>query len=142
MNILKTSEQDFNDVVTLLKEVNLPKEGISDHFHNFFIAKNDDQLVGVAGLEIYENMGLIRSVAVHPSYQGKGLGKQLVDKVHSHAKANEIEEIYLLTDTADKFFSKLDYKAIPREKADPLVQQSTEFEWEECKKAVVMVKKI
>ncbi|MCK5343135.1 MAG: GNAT family N-acetyltransferase, partial [Candidatus Heimdallarchaeota archaeon] len=98
-----------------------------EHFQDFFIMRNDEMVVGCVGIEIYENTGLLRSLAIHPFSQGKGLGQQLVTRIEEYSAEKELNPIYLLTDTAEKFFLKLDYKIIPREETDSRVKQSIEF---------------
>jgi amino-acid N-acetyltransferase len=107
--IVKARTQDLQAVLTLLKEVNLPDAGVSDHFHNYFVTWDCDQLVGCTGIEIYEEVGLIRSVAVQPSFQGHGLGRKLVETIHPFALEKKLTEVYLLTETAEQFFLKQDY---------------------------------
>lgn len=107
---------------------------------NFFVAQKDGQLVGCAGIEIYDNIGLIRSVAVHPSSQGRGLGRMLVNTVQKFSVEKGLKKIYLLTETAEKFFSKQSYAVIPRDDADAKVKQSIEFTSLCPETAVCMVK--
>lgn len=126
-NIRRAEEKDLERALSLLEEVDLPIDGVEDHFHNFVVGEEGGQLIGCAGIEIYDDKGLIRSVAVDPSFQGRGLGQKLVDSIHILAVEKKLKEIYLLTETAEKFFSKLNYIVIPREEADEKVKQSVEF---------------
>jgi len=94
--INKTSTSDLPEVLRLLKLVDLPTEGVEEHFHNFFIIQKDDMIVGCVGIEIYENNGLLRSLAIHPSFQGKGIGLQLVEKIEEYSIEKGLKKIYLL----------------------------------------------
>ena len=127
VEIIKASEKDLESVYSLLKLVGLPIEGVDDNFHNFFVAWDGNQLKGCAGIEIYEEVGLIRSVAVHPSFQGRGLGRKLVETIQRFSIEKGLNEIYLLTETAEEFFAKQNYFVIPRNEADDKVKQSIEF---------------
>ncbi|MFX0012960.1 MAG: arsenic resistance N-acetyltransferase ArsN2 [Promethearchaeota archaeon] len=127
IKIRTANHQELKSVFRLLRKVNLPLEGVADHFDNFFIAQEEDQLVGCIGIELYENVGLIRSVAVDPSFQGRGIGNILVDAIQKFGKEKKLKAIYLLTETAADFFSKLDYMIIPRDKADDRIKKSIEF---------------
>lgn len=139
-NIRKASDQDLESVLSLLEIVNLPVEGVIDHFHNFFVCQEGEQLVGCAGIEIYDDVGLIRSIAVIPSFQSRGLGHKLVNIIHRFATEKKLKEIYLLTETAEEFFLGLNYIVIPRENADEKVKQSVEFTSACPASAVCMVK--
>ncbi len=141
VKITKAVDQDLQEVFALLKEVNLPTEGVIEHFQSYFIARNSDRLVGCIGLEIYENVGLMRSVAIHPSFQGQGLGRKLVETIHDFSMKNGLKEIYLLTETAEHYFPKFGYVVIPREEADPKVKQSVEFTTVCADSGICMVKK-
>ncbi len=135
----KANPQDLQEVLTLLKLVNLPIEGVKEHFQDFFIIRKDKMTLGCVGIEIYENAGLLRSLAIHPSFQGKGLGQQMVGKIEDYLAEKGITNIYLLTETAEKFFLKLGFNFISREKTDPKIKQSIEFTTL-CTSAPVMVK--
>ena len=137
----KSINQDLEEVLTLLKQVNLPIEGVKEHFKNFFVTKEDKTIVGCVGLEIYEEVGLLRSIALQPSFQGKGLGEQMVSKIETYSVENRINKIYLLTETAEKFFLKLGYRIIPREETDPRIKQSNEFTTI-CPSSPVMMKSL
>ncbi|WP_455141399.1 arsenic resistance N-acetyltransferase ArsN2 [Candidatus Hodarchaeum mangrovi] len=139
--IAKAITQDLSNVLMLLKQVDLPIEGVKDHFQNFFISKEDKMILGCIGIEIYGRVGLLRSLAVHPSFQGRGLGQQLVKRIEEFSIEKGISNIYLLTETAEKFFLKLGYQFIPRDEADPNIKQSIEFT-SLCPSAPVMTKNI
>ena len=140
-SITKVITQDLLEVQTLLKLVELPIEGVKEHFQNFFIVRNDKMTIGCIGIEIYGNVGLLLSVAIHPSFQGKGLGQQMVSKMEEYSAEKGLRNIYLLTDTVEKFFLKLGYLLISRDEADPRVKQSIEFTTL-CPSSPVMMKKI
>jgi len=142
IQIIRVRNKDLETVLTLLRKVNLPELGVIDHFHNFFVALKGDHIIGCIGIEIYEDIGLIRSVAVHPSSQGHGLGHKLVETIHNFALERNLTEVYLLTETAEQFFLKQDYIVIPREEADPRVKKSIEFTSACPDSAVCMVKRL
>lgn len=127
VDIIKASNKDLESVYSLLKLVDLPTEGVADNFHNFLVAWERNQLQGCAGIEIYEDVGLLRSIAVHPSFQGHGLGRKLVETIQRFSIEKGLNDIYLLTETAEEFFSKQNYVVIPRNEADEKVKQSIEF---------------
>ena len=135
----KAITQDLPEVLTLLKLVDLPIEGVKEHFHDFFIIRKDKMVVGCVGIEIYENVGLLRSLGIHPTFQGKGLGKQMVGKLEEYSAEKGLHNVYLLTDTAENFFLKLGYELISREETDAKVKQSIEFTTL-CTSSPVMVK--
>ncbi len=75
---------------------------------------NDEKLVGVCALHIcWENLAEIRSLAVIDEYQGKGVGRQLVDKALKEADSYGINRVFTLT-YQPVFFRKLGFKDVDK----------------------------
>ena len=58
------TSSDWNHIAQLLQEAKLPLDGAQDHLDHFVLAIKDESLIGCAGLEIYGECALLRSVAV------------------------------------------------------------------------------
>jgi amino-acid N-acetyltransferase len=74
---------DLPSVLSLLARSNLPSAGVADALPHFVIADNQGELVGVAGLEVYGDSALLRSVAVDESWRGGGVGRTLIERALS-----------------------------------------------------------
>ncbi len=100
---------------------------------NFLIIRHPETvastelLVGSVGLEIYGDNALLRSLAVHPDFQGTGLGTKLVDRIIEVAKERRINRLFLLTDTAEAFFKERGFTIVTRDKVPDDMKQSIEF---------------
>jgi amino-acid N-acetyltransferase len=123
------SAEDKHEVLNLLSGAQLPIEDLSNQkMKDFLVAKGPaDDIIGVAGVELYPEKGLLRSLAVAPAYRGKGLGCRLTREMESFARQKGIQTLYLLTTTAADFFLKLGYEVMQRHKVPPPVQQADEF---------------
>lgn len=86
-----------------------------------------ESLVGSGGLEFYDDLALLRSLAVSPELRGQQLGKEIVADLLEAAKEKNIREVYLLTQTASFFFQKLGFKPVSRESVPEAIQRSSEF---------------
>jgi arsenate reductase len=110
----------------LLRAACLPVEGVNDHFDAFFIAEDRSvRAVGVAGLEIYGSVALLRSVAVEPSARSQGLGSALVWRALTNARERGVQEVYLLTTTASGFFEKQGFERVERSRVPSSVTKSS-----------------
>ena len=78
-------------------------------------------------MEVYDNKGLLRSLVIDEFYKGKGYGKLLCNKLFEKARNKKINQLFLLTETAPKFFETIGFNRIPRESADEKVKTSEEF---------------
>lgn len=125
-------------VVNLLKEADLLTEDLPDGLRNFLLAKQDGMLVGVAGLELFGPVGLLRSVAVNPTHQGKGIAGQLVGQLLAGADERGLREVYLITTTADHYFDRYGFEPVNREQVPEAIQLTRQFSGLCPSSAVVM----
>ena len=70
------------------------------------------QASGVIGLERFGAGGVLRLLAVASAYQGLGAGRALVSRLENDARAAGVEQLVLLTETAQAFFGELGYEVI------------------------------
>lgn len=126
--ISEFTSHDEVALATLLQMADLSTEDITpETLEHFLVAHLDKALVGCVGLEVMEESGLLRSVAVDEAHRGTGLGKELVTAMEEHAKDAGVRELYLLTTTAEGFFAGLGYRKVPREQAPPGIAGTEQF---------------
>ena len=118
---------DFPAIEHLLTSHRLPLEGFPKDLAVILVAKEADRMIGCVGYEQYGPYALFRSLAVAADMHGRGLGKQLTQAILQKAKDDQIEAIYLLTETATNFFPKFRFQAISRDDVPHAVKQSIEF---------------
>ena len=114
----------FRSVVT---RAGLPLDGLGAVPTDVFVASVDGHVVGVAAIERHGPHGLVRSVAVDPGHQGRGIGSALLDTLERHALDSGIEGLYLLTETAEGFFAGRGYRVIGRDAGPAAVMASVEW---------------
>jgi len=130
----------------LLAQLELPLAGLDACFSTSWVADEADErdgagtggLVGLAGVELYPDGALLRSVAVHPAWRGTGLGRSLVARALETARAAGARDAYLLTTTAERWFPRLGFAPIAREAVPDGVRQSVEFR-EACPASAVVM---
>jgi amino-acid N-acetyltransferase len=134
----RAGHADHDTVAALLRDLKLPTEGVKEWLDQFWVAEHSGAVVGVAGMERYRDSGLLRSVAVSQAWRNSGIGGALVDRVLEDARAAGAREIYLLTTTAEHYFTRLGFARIERESAPATVCASAEFTVACPSSAVVM----
>lgn len=116
------------DVVALLEGVGLSAGDLSDASPaRFYGVRRQGALAAVIGLEVYGEVGLLRSLAVDPEWRGQGLANQLVAFVESQALAQGVQSLYLLTSTAVSYFREQGYALLIRANAPPAIQATAQF---------------
>ena len=124
----------------ILEQNDLPTDDIYNNSIRFFVAKENDRILGLVGLEVYKPFGLLRSLAVMDEFKNKQIGKKLVEYLITESKSEEIKELYLLTTTADKYFPKFGFIRIEREQVPDSIRQTEEFK-NICPDSAVVMKK-
>jgi amino-acid N-acetyltransferase len=115
-------------VKKLLSLSNLDSSDLTlEHLRHFFGVGTNEDLEGVVGLELFEKVGLLRSLAVDSSRRGTGLGSKLVAHAEDYARSHGIKSLYLLTVTAEDFFTHRGYRRIRRENAPSAIRETKEF---------------
>ena len=56
----RAEAKDLADILSLL-EVDLPAEGVAEHFGQFFVARDGGRIVGCVGQERYGDISCVRS---------------------------------------------------------------------------------
>jgi protein-tyrosine-phosphatase/N-acetylglutamate synthase-like GNAT family acetyltransferase len=118
---------DYSQVTALLDLLGLPLAGVPSDLSGFVVAESDGRVVGTAAVEVYGRAGLLRSVAVDPEHQSRGLGAALIDRVLECARASGVEDVFLLTTTADRWFPRHGFAVASRAEVPEALQASAEF---------------
>ena len=140
--IESATKRDLPEIRSLLGRLHLPAEGVDEHLSTMLVAKDGEQIVGTAALELYADGALLRSVAVEPDQQGKQLGHQLTDAALRLASIHGANAVFLLTTTAERFFPKFGFEPISREHVPASVRASVEFQSACPASATVMRKQL
>jgi len=118
---------DHSQVTALLARLGLPLAGVSSTLDGFVVAEGEGGVVGTAAMEHYGTVGLLRSVAVDPARRGTGLGGSLVEYVLGRAGAAGINDVFLLTTTAERYFPRHGFAVASREAVPAALAASEEF---------------
>ena len=92
-------------------------EELAELVYNGFVANVDGRLIGFAALEIYSRkLAEIRGLAVLPEFQGKGVGRLLVEECVDRARTRDILEVMAIT-SSEVFFRSCGFDfTLPGEK--------------------------
>jgi len=119
---------DLEAVRRLLDASQLPSRDVeASMLTHFLVARRGAELIGVVGLEPLGDAGLLRSASVVAAERGRGLGAALTRALERHAQALGVRRLYLLTTTAEGFFTRLGYRTVARDEAPEAVRGTTEY---------------
>ncbi len=84
-------------------------------------------MIGAAGVERYGTSGLFRSAVVDPDRRGLYIGDQLTRNRINWALEQGIQNLFLLTTTAERYFPRFGFTRIDRDDVPVEVRESLEF---------------
>jgi amino-acid N-acetyltransferase len=135
------SQNEREQVLKMLKAQKLPTTDITEDTLLYGL-QDGEKLIGTAGLDIFDDCALLRSVSVIAGVQGKGYGRSLNEQLERFAKESGINCIYLVTTTAKDFFERQGYCVIDRQTAPGAIKQTEQFSGLCPSTAIVMKKRI
>lgn len=138
---IAVTDAERQSAIAILQSHDLPTADI-DEDKLLYVLHRAEKIIGTAGLEIFDDCALLRSVSVTNDEKGKGYGSVINDEIENYAKESGINCMYLLTTTAKDFFDRQGYCVIKREDAPEAIKQTTEFSSLCPASAVVMKKRI
>jgi len=116
------------EVIALLQACELPSADIATSpILRLLGHRVGSTLVGTVALEIYPPDALLRSAAVLSAHRGAGIARALVAAAETEAAALGIRSLYLLTETAERFFLKLGYGPVNRADVPTAIRATAEF---------------
>ena len=102
-----------------------PKAMLYERIREFIIAEDESEVVGVGALSIiWKDLAEVRSLAVKDTYQGRGLGREITERLVESAKELGLEKVFTLT-YQEGFFKKLGFEVVDKESMPQKV-------WKDC----------
>jgi amino-acid N-acetyltransferase len=112
--IRQAEPRDLPAVLALLADADLPTDGVSEHFRSFFVVDEGGRILASAGIELWHETALLRSLAVAPDARGAGLGAAILRRA-LHEAQERAAEIFALTTTAEAYLSRFGFARVERD---------------------------
>ena len=114
-------------IEALLKNCDLPFEDCEEHLNNFIGMISDDRLIAIGALQLDGPIALLRSIVVDPEYRSAGLASDMTRHLLNTAKGKGVKEFYLLTETAEQYFTRFGFRAVDRDSLPKSIQETRQF---------------
>lgn len=118
---------DRKTIKKILSDHQLPWEDCELHLEHFIVIEEDNNLIGLGGIEPYGDNGLLRSIVVISAYRNNGVGNTIYQLLQTYARQLGIRTLYLLTETATDYFSALGFKYISRSNTPISIKNTQQF---------------
>jgi amino-acid N-acetyltransferase len=114
--------------IALLASAQLPTEDLSDaHCEHFFFTGPRDAPTALVGVELLGGVALLRSLVVSEGARAAGVGSEMLRHAEDYARQRGVHTLYLLTTTAEAFFSRRGFARTDRASAPAAIRATREF---------------
>jgi len=120
--------EDIPRIEALITGEHLPAYGLDEFLGTFFVLADGEHVVGCAGLEVYGEAALLRSVVVAPERRRRDEGRRLVEAALAEARRRGVARVYLFTMNAGAFFGRLGFRDVRPEDFEEAVRASRQYE--------------
>jgi amino-acid N-acetyltransferase len=127
MELEGAREADIPFIVDILQQNGLPFSDVPEKREALFLARSRGAVVGIGGMEVLGESGLLRSLAVKQDERNKGYGRAITMRLMDYAASSGVKELYLMTTTATAFFERLGFTRIGRDRAPRAITKTSEF---------------
>jgi N-acetylglutamate synthase-like GNAT family acetyltransferase len=130
---------DDQGLIAALAAAGLPTADLNEPNQRFFAFEGDSRaIIGYGGFARAGRAGLLRSLVVLPAWRRQGYGQFCLHALMAEVRKNGLDELYLLTTTAEAFFLRHGFMPMPRQKAPPEIASTREFR-DCCPKSAVLL---
>ena len=106
----------------------MPFADCSEHIQNFAGVIDKNKLMAIGALQYEGSVALLRSIAVRPHSRGRGLASTITHHFIEQARSRDVRHLYILTETAETYFSRFGFYPITRDAAPAAIQATQQFE--------------
>ena len=128
ITIRKAAENEYRAIIHLLASNALPTGDIYEKNITLFVGLIDNEIVATIGIEQYDKVALLRSLCVKEGFKNQKLGTKMLSYLLSFCASENIETLYLLTTTAERYFVRYGFKKISRDETPKSIQNTREFQ--------------
>lgn len=118
---------DVPAIEDLLRAEWLPPMAIEEFLDSFWVLEAEDGVAGCAGIEIYDEAAVLRSVVVALALRGTGEGERLVRTGLDYARQHGAKRVYLFTMHAAPFFARYGFAPVSTDDFEPAVRESWQY---------------
>lgn len=124
-------KNDMINMLQLLEKANLNTEGLAENLDNFLVVEDVRQsepyVVGMVGLEIYGDLGILRSLVLRSESWNSKVGVELLSLIIGYGWKKGLREIYLMTQISQDFFEYWGFVEVTWDDLPEHLRQSSQF---------------
>jgi amino-acid N-acetyltransferase len=139
---IQPGSPSFRRFEEVLAEANLPTGDLLADPASYYAVEDAGEPSAFGGLSLLGEHALLRSIVVRPIARGAGQGKAIVAALAEMAGAKGARQLWLLTTTAEGFFSHQGWEVVDRRHTPAPIAATYQFASTCPASAVLMCRKL
>lgn len=103
-------EDEIDEIAALIVSEQMPAMEVDRWIGGFWVLDDGEKLVGCAGVEVYGEAAVLRSVMVAPELRGTGEGVRMIKRALDYMRESGAKRCYLFTMTAEDWFPRFGFE--------------------------------
>lgn len=125
--IVSLQNSHIGEIESLLEQCGLPFADCHELLEHFIGIFDDQRLLAIGATQPQARTALLRSIAVDPESRGQGLAQRMTRYLLESLRAQKVSEVYLLTETAETFFTRFGFQSIDRNSVPEFIKATRQF---------------
>ncbi len=113
--IRKAIPSDEHILKEILQKASLFSSKSNDYQKNMMVIETEDSLAGCGGVDIIEDIAILKYLYILPEYRGQGFGDGLTRALINYVDRRNIKKVYLLLGKSMDYFKRFGFKTISKE---------------------------
>lgn len=113
--IRKAIPSDEQILKSILQNAGLSLSDSNGYPENTMLIETDDSTAGCGGVDIIEDIAILKYIYILPEYRGQGLGDGLTRALINYTDRRNIKKMYLLLEKPMDYFKRFGFKAVKEE---------------------------
>lgn len=118
---------EIEEISKLITSEGMPALEVDRWIDSFWVLDDGTKLVGCAGVEIYGEAAILRSVMVAPELRGTGEGVRMIKRALDYMRENGAKRCYLFTMTAEAWFPRFGFSVCSLDDFEPAARESWQY---------------
>ncbi|WP_062052035.1 hypothetical protein [Bacillus sp. JCM 19034] len=129
MIVRKAKQEDLLQVQRLVAKAGLRDEGIEHIIEHFLVVENESkQLIGTVGIEVYKEVGLLRSLVLQSAEWDAKLSFDFLQLTLRYAEERKLHAVYLCAKSTSALFHQIGFREVARKDVPEVIRESAHFQ--------------
>jgi amino-acid N-acetyltransferase len=119
--------EELDEISKLITSESMPAMEVDRWIDSFLVLDDGEKLVGCAGVEVYGEAAVLRSVMVAPELRGTGEGIRMIKRALDYMREQGAKRCYLFTMTAERWFPRFGFEVCLLDDFEPGARESWQY---------------